>query len=179
MGIRFSSINELAACMNVSAAEVEKKITNSFGGKQKPTSIDVPVYSEFPPAFPQTILFLALVEKYGRFFNSGDAIYELKDIIPGRKFEADIALPNFKVVIEMDGWKDHGKSLAGFKRDREKWLLFATHGWLVIPISREQIVKDLENVIELIDKCVKQRQRFEALVSDKKGLVGAKFEGTL
>lgn len=79
----------------------------------------------------------------------------------------------------MDGWKDHGKSLAGFKRDREKWLLFATHGWLVIPISREQIVKDLENVIELIDKCVKQRQRFEALVSDKKGLVGAKFEGTL
>lgn len=179
MGIRFSSINELAACMNLSTAEVEKKIIKSVGGKKMPPVNNVPAYSEFPPVFPQTVLFRALVEKYGRFFNFGEVIYELRDIIPGRKFEADIALPNYKVVIEMDGWKDHGKSLAGFKRDREKWLLFATHGWLVIPISREQIVNDQENVIDLIDKCVKQRQKFEVSVSDKKEVVGAKFKGIL
>ena len=124
---------------------------------------------------PQVILYRAIVSRFGLFLNGGEAIYELKGILEDRKFEADIALPRYRVAVEMDGWESHGKSLQGFKRDREKWLLFATEGWLVLPISREQINKQLDDVVDMICKCVDKRVHIDADVQLKNNVVGAKY----
>ena len=179
MSVRFKSVGDLASSMGVSVKDIEKKISASVGGRERTKQLCTPntEFSVYPPRVPQAILHRELVAKYGRYFNGGEIVYELQKIIPTRKYEADIAMPRFKVAIEMDGWRSHGLSKDGFKRDREKWLLFATFGWLVIPISREQIMENLTEVVALIDKCVKQRQRVSAVVEDKKGLIGAIYKG--
>lgn len=190
MAIKFDSFEHLAKTMNKPVDAVKKRIKQDTGvvtdkHQIRPADklkefINAPLnYELLPPALPQVILFRALVPHFGLYSNKGDLVYELKDVIPGRKFEVDIALPRYKVAIEMDGWESHGKYLAGFKRDREKWLLFATEGWLVLPISREQIIDELENTISMILTCAQRRAKVDVDLIDKKQIVGAIYRGDL
>lgn len=186
VAVRFDSIETLAKTMNKPVHDVNKRISQDTGvtipsksynaAKKLKELKNAPLnYENFPSKVPQVILYRAIVSRFGLFINKGEAVYELKGILDNRKFEADIALPRYRVAIEMDGWESHGKSLAGFKRDREKWLLFATEGWLVLPISREQIDKRLDDVIDMISQCVDKRERIEADIQLKNNVVGAKY----
>ncbi|WP_268249300.1 endonuclease domain-containing protein [Paraglaciecola chathamensis] len=63
-----------------------------------------------------------------------------------------MAMPRFKLGIEMDGWEFHGKYLKDFKRDRAKSLWFERRGWRVIRVSNEQVRNQLADVCQAIEE---------------------------
>lgn len=79
-----------------------------------------------------------------------DPVWELKDAIPGRKFRVDIAFPNVKLAIEVDGWQHHGKTLSAFKSDRIKQNLFVVQGWRVLRFFPGEISRTPDGCVDMI-----------------------------
>lgn len=78
------------------------------------------------------------------------AQWEYPGAIPGRRYRLDIAFPEEKLVIEVDGWEFHGKHLADFKRDREKQNLLTLHGWRILRFTAAEINGALETCLATI-----------------------------
>lgn len=83
-----------------------------------------------------------IIDLFGDYFNGGDAVFELTGVIPGKQYRFDAAIVSRRVLIELDGFRDHGMSLKGFKRDRIKSLLATVQGWHVIHITTEIVKKE-------------------------------------
>lgn len=79
--------------------------------------------------------------------------------VPGRKFEIDIALPAWRIAIEVDGWAYHGKHKADFHRDREKRNQLVMHGWLVLAFSARDVFADPINLLDMVDELIGRRWR--------------------
>jgi hypothetical protein len=187
VGLKFKDIKCLADSMGKRVEDVEKRIKggtlantkttkgNAINTKESSSAhLDIR-YSPYPSKTPQVKLYQELVKRYGVLWTGGQVTYELKNVVLGRKFEADIALPNYKTAIEMDGYRHHGLSKSGFKRDRQKWLLFAESGWLVIPVSLEQLNHNLHDVMKSIDKYILQREYRAIAVEMIENIVGCKL----
>lgn len=78
-----------------------------------------------------------------------------------RKFRLDMAFPEHKLAIEVDGWQYHGKYKDSFKRDRIKQNLLTKHGWRVLrffyqeimcEVERENIIKTIESTLKMINE---------------------------
>jgi predicted transcriptional regulator of viral defense system/very-short-patch-repair endonuclease len=54
--------------------------------------------------------------------------------VGGRRFKLDLAYPDVRVGIELDGWETHGNFTA-FHGDRERDALLASAGWVVTHFS--------------------------------------------
>jgi len=93
---------------------------------------------------PQQAIFNRLSELY-----PGLASWEEKNLVPGRKFRADIFIKESGIVIEMDGFQHH-KSKIQFQRDREKRNLMVTQGYVVLAFYFKQVKDNLDDVIALI-----------------------------
>ncbi len=181
MSLRFDSLDSLASSMGKSVKEVEKRVrggtgsaTTCFQGQSRLKSLEkeVPEYSSLPSKEPQVLLYQALVKRFGTYWNGGDVAYEITNVLPSRKYEGDIVFPNYRVIVEMDGYRHHGLSKSGFKRDRQKWLMFLEHGWVIITISNELVRNKLENGVASISNCLSHREyKFLRLVL-KKRVVG-------
>lgn len=78
------------------------------------------------------------------------AVAEYKGAVPGRRFAIDIAFPEEKLAIEVDGWEFHGKHLASFKQDRLRQNLLTVHGWRILRFFPEQIFSDTRSIVETI-----------------------------
>lgn len=76
--------------------------------------------------------------------------WEVKGVIPGRRFSVDIAFPRVKLAIEVDGWQHHGKTLSAFKNDRTRQNLFVIHGWRVLRFFPGEISKDSKSCVDTI-----------------------------
>lgn len=114
-------------------------------------------YSPLPPTLPVDILYNKLAARFGLWSQGGQLVRELTAPFTKRRFALDMALPAYKLGVEMDGWAFHGRFLNDFKRDREKQLLFARFGWILIRVSNDQIRNNLDNVITSIEECVSYR----------------------
>ena len=68
---------------------------------------------------------------------------EFKDAVPGRRFRLDIAFPEQRLAVEVDGWQYHGKHKADFTRDRTRQNLLVQHGWRVLRFTAGQIHSDV------------------------------------
>jgi very-short-patch-repair endonuclease len=79
---------------------------------------------------------------------------EYRNAIPNRHFRVDIAFPDIKLAIEVDGWQFHGKHKSDFIKDRARQNLYVMHGWRVLRYTAGQINKDLETCIEQIREAV-------------------------
>lgn len=75
---------------------------------------------------------------------------EFAGAVPGRKFSLDLAVPDMRLAIEVDGFANHGKTLAGFKKDRTRQNLLAQNGWVVLRYFPAQIYKDIETVVRQV-----------------------------
>lgn len=104
------------------------------------------------PCLPANVLYQTLVRKYGRYHNGGEVVFELRFNRLGRRWRLDMAMPRFKLGIEMDGWEFHGKYLSGFQRDRAKSLWFERRGWRVIRVSNEQVRYQLSDICTAIEE---------------------------
>jgi very-short-patch-repair endonuclease len=72
---------------------------------------------------------------------------------PGRKFRADFAYPEKKILIEVEGGlfmrRGGHNSISGISRDIEKYNLAVTLGWRVLRYTSEnmsQVVNDLRKL---------------------------------
>lgn len=106
------------------------------------------------PLDPQAILTSALREKLGE----AAVLSEVRGLIPGRRFRADIVIPAARLVIEFDGFQYH-RSKAAFQKDRERQNLFVVHGWRVLRFFNKQIRDDLGGVVESIVGLTGRAQR--------------------
>lgn len=64
-------------------------------------------------------------------------------LVPGRKFRSDFVWQSERVVLEVEGGTEWGKSRhsygAGFNADCEKYFLLALDGWLLIRVTGAHI----------------------------------------
>lgn len=73
---------------------------------------------------------------------------------PGRKYRADWALPDRKILIEYEGIfseKSRHTSLVGYSNDSDKYRLAATLGFMVLrytALNYEKIIKDLNEILK-------------------------------
>lgn len=115
-------------------------------------------FSALPPQKPVELLYQRICSEYGRFEEGGEAVWELEVPFTGRGWRIDIALPAYCVAIESDGYEFHGRSLAGFKRDRQKQMDLIKHGWVLIRASSEQVRQDLDGFMRDIDMAIQYCQ---------------------
>jgi len=97
------------------------------------------------PKGPQDILWEAVVKKWPGTRS------EYPAQVPGRKFRIDIAFVEKRLAVECDGWQYHSKFLEDFKRDRRRQNLLVTHGWRILRFTAEDIYKDLDGCLLLIE----------------------------
>ncbi len=57
-----------------------------------------------------------------------------------RRFRLDFAWPDRKVAVECDGYSAHGGHVA-FRRDRRKLAALAALGWLVVPVTWDDVTR--------------------------------------
>lgn len=90
----------------------------------------------------------------------GQFEFNTRKLIPGRRFEADLCHRELHLVIEVDGFANHGHSLGGFYRDRIKDKILYLHDWEVLRIPAGSIRKDLPDAIKTIEQYMeKQREK--------------------
>lgn len=75
---------------------------------------------------------------------------EYQGAVPGRGFRIDIAFPDIRLAIEVDGFQHHGRFLGDFKKDRIRQNLLTLNGWRILRFSAGQIRKDLVSCVEMI-----------------------------
>ena len=63
----------------------------------------------------------------------------------GRPHEVDFYFPGYGLIVETDGWRDHGTRVA-FERDRAKDAALVAAGYVVLRFTRRQIADDPETV---------------------------------
>lgn len=74
---------------------------------------------------------------------------ERKHPVPGRRFRIDIAIEEKKIGIEVNGWRNHGRSLKGYQADHTRHNLITLSNWHILRFTAGDIYRD-------VDKCVGQ-----------------------
>lgn len=126
----------------------------------KPETLQDQSFCPLPPLQPADRLYQALVSRWGRFYSGGEVVWELQPFSDSG-YRLDAALVNFRIGLEMDGWQYHGKTLSGFKKDRDKQLLFCRRGWLLFRISNEQVRESLDDVVAAVEEAMTFQLRRE------------------
>jgi very-short-patch-repair endonuclease len=75
----------------------------------------------------------------------------------GRLKRIDFAFVDFKLGIEADSYRHHS-SLTDWSRDHERNQQLVALGWLVLPITYDQMVSDPSGVADLIRRTLDQRR---------------------
>lgn len=111
-----------------------------------PAAAQLAALSKETNEYPQRKLYDALCREL-----PGIPVWEMKGLIPGRKYRADIYLPPSSIVIEFDGYQFHS-SLSAFQSDRLRSNLFTLHGYRMIHTFAKQVLDDeqLRELVELI-----------------------------
>lgn len=78
--------------------------------------------------------------------------------IPNRRFELDLALPDIKFGIEVDGWQYHGKHKESFLRDREKDWLAQLAGWQIVRVPHRRIMQYDPDLLPELKQLVAMRE---------------------
>ena len=86
--------------------------------------------------------------------------------VPGRRFEIDMALPHYRLGIELDGWLWHGKRKRDFLRDRDKDYALSLEGWQVFRLQAGLLYKDPSVAIQRIQAFLRAWLPRQALLFD-------------
>ena len=73
--------------------------------------------------------------------------YRIK--VKGVSYYVDIAFPQLRVIVEIDGWGFH-KGRVPFVKDRWRYSRLAAAGWTVLPLAAEVLTTDPDAFIEVV-----------------------------
>lgn len=173
MGYRIRSIKELAERqlgnqINPRIAERIKRefkelkedstglvVTRSKTGGRPINEADIMgvPYSTIPPVNPADILYHGMVQRWGRYHNGGEAVWELRPFTDNA-YRLDAALPSWRIGCELDGWQFHAKFVESFKKTRNKQFVFCRRGWILFQLSAEQVKESLNDVLDGIQEAM-------------------------
>jgi len=71
---------------------------------------------------------------------------EKKDLVPGRRFRADVFFEDARLILEVDGFQFH-RSRAAFIEDRKRANLFEIQGYRILRYTAGRIFKDMDGVL--------------------------------
>jgi len=130
--------------------------------KNKSSNKSALSFCPFPPGIsskddPAHLLAHLMIREFGCYFHGGEVVLEL-ECIPLRRYRADIALPRYKVSIEIEGWQYHSK-LHSFQRDRTRMLDFFRYGWRVLNVTNKQVKEDSASIIEAVRDVIQLNER--------------------
>lgn len=77
--------------------------------------------------------------------------------MPEDTFFLDVAFPELKVALEIDGWEFHGKVKADFERTWRRHNALVAAGWCVLHITWQQLTEEPKWVIAKIRMLVETR----------------------
>jgi very-short-patch-repair endonuclease len=106
------------------------------------------------PFDPQERLAQALRERLG----VDQVRTEVVNLIPGRRYRADIVIDSARLVIEFDGFAYH-RSKQAFQKDRERQNAFTAAGWSTLRFFHAQVRNQLDAVVAQVEQFVSARQR--------------------
>lgn len=111
-----------------------------------PAAVQLTTCSKQDNEIPQRKLYNALCKAL-----PGVPEWERENLIPDRRFRADIFLPASSICVEVDGFAFH-KSKKAFQADRMRCNLFTLHGFRLIHAFTKQILDDemLSDLVALI-----------------------------
>jgi hypothetical protein len=69
---------------------------------------------------------------------------------PDRRIRVDIALPDARLAIEVNGWTNHGKSLDAFTKDHQRTRLLMLAGWRVLPFTHREALYETADCVEVV-----------------------------
>lgn len=72
----------------------------------------------------------------------------------GSRFEVDVALPELRIAIEVDGWQYHGRFKKGFHRDRKKDRMLTLAGWRTLRFTYREIMGAIGEVLNGIEALI-------------------------
>jgi hypothetical protein len=101
---------------------------------------------------PAVILYRACVRRWGRYYEGGLVVHELMIRAP-RSFVCDIALVNFRICIEFDGYQFHS-GLKDVKRDHAKTEQLSRLGWLVFRVGYDRVKNDLDSFLDSVQMAI-------------------------
>lgn len=70
--------------------------------------------------------------------------------LPGRRYRVDVAIPDAKLAIEINGWSNHGKSLRAFRSDHERTRALLLAGWRVVPFTHQEAIHETEQCVAFV-----------------------------
>lgn len=145
--------------------ESEKKIEASKNTKMKSSSREVQeskssnedqkVTVSLPSSLPHKMLWNLVQDMKG-------VKLEHPLGIPGRRYRGDIAFPDVKLVVEVDGWQHHGKYLSDFERDRVRQNLLTLNGWRILRFTAGQIRKDAQLCRQMVEQAINSKSPQES-----------------
>jgi very-short-patch-repair endonuclease len=90
---------------------------------------------------PQLVLFEAISAALP------EAETERNNLIPCRKFRADIFLPSSRIVVEIDGFQEHAMYKENFHKTLDRQNLFTIHGYRTLRYYSKRITSELDVVV--------------------------------
>ena len=78
--------------------------------------------------------FETIIENTIRPLTKYELVRQYKPQIPGANMRLDFAIVELKIAIEADGYDHHG-TRAGFDKDKFRYALLQSHGWLVLNLT--------------------------------------------
>lgn len=124
----------------------------------------LPEYDKQPD--PAVLLYRACVARWGRYYEGGLVVNELIIKAP-RAFRADIALPKYRIAIEMDGFKFHSSKTA-IRRDHDKTEQLSRLGWVVFRVGAKRIFSDLSSFLDSVENLMNHCATGEFVVTMNK-----------
>ncbi len=109
-----------------------------------------------PDPDPESVLVRESIRRWGHGYHGGLIVPEL--IIPPRKFRIDVAIIEYRIALEFDGWAHHSRKGAT-QRDHEKMQYLAANGWLTLKVGKKQLMADREAFFESVDKAISHRRK--------------------
>lgn len=99
---------------------------------------------------PQYVLTQAVLSKWPDRAISNYKVFE------DRRYKLDIAFPDTRLAIEVDGWQYHGKYKADFQNDRIRQNLLTLADWHILRFFYKEImnVDSLNNILKTIENIV-------------------------
>jgi hypothetical protein len=120
--------------------------------KERDVFYTLPEYEKSPD--PVVVLYRACVKRWGRFYDGGEAVWELVIANP-RSFSFDIAFPRYRIAIEFDGFQYHSSKDA-IKRDHSKTEQASRMGWLIFRVGKSRVINpsELDNFLDSVQSAM-------------------------
>lgn len=124
----------------------------------------LPQYDKRPD--PISILYRACIKRWGRHYEGGLVVWELVIKAP-RAFRLDIAIPKYRIGIELDGFIFHS-SKSAIAKDHEKLEQLGRLGWVIFKIGVKRTLNDLDTFLDSIDHLIKNSNPQQFSVKENK-----------